>query len=48
MLYINAYRTNSVYQKLKLKDHLHIFGKRRMIMALDFCQKDDVKNKTSL
>ena len=27
MLHINAYRINSIYQKLELKDHLHNFGK---------------------
>ena len=51
MLCINAYRINSVYQKLELKDHLHNLEKENhngVGTPLDFCQKNDVKKMTPL
>ena len=54
MLYINAYRINSLYQKLELKDHLHTFvtlekeNHNGVGTQLEFCQKNDVKNMTPL
>ena len=51
MLCIDAYRIKSVYQKLELKDHLYNLGKENhndVGTPLDVCQKNDVKNTTSL
>ena len=52
MLCIDAYRINSVYQKLESKGKQQNFGKKKnhndIGTSLDFRQKNDLKNTTSL